>query len=260
MNPRSLTSLAARSALGAFVLCAAAVGDSAAQGGAPRAPAVDPVAVQLLRRSIDYVGSLKQFSAEARNHREDLLPTGNRVDYYMGGRLSFRRPDKYSAQRVGSRVEQELYFDGATLTLFNPPDNVYASRKVSGGYPEMFTFAYDSLGLFIPMSDLVWPNAFPLLMKDVRYATVIAKEVISGVRCTHLLFSRPGVDFQVWVADSGPPFPYQYIVTDNGTPERLSIVTTITSWKVETALADRMFTFVPPKGATAVSFLKPLGD
>jgi hypothetical protein len=259
MNPRCSTTSAARSAIGALALCAAATTGLLAQGEA-QAPAVDPAAMQLLRRSTEYVGSLNQFSAEARNHREDLLASGHRVDYYRGGRLSWRRPDKYFAQHVGSRVEQELYFDGKMLTLFNPPENVYASRKVSGGFPQMFTFAYDSLGLFIPMSDLVWPNAFPLLTKDVRYAAVIGKEVISGVRCTHLLFSRPGVDFQVWVADSGPPFPYQYIVTDNGTPERLSIVTTITSWKVESALADRRFTFVPPKGATAVTFLKPLGD
>jgi hypothetical protein len=259
MNPVTRTFSAPRATLATLALCAAATTGVLAQGKA-QPPAVDPAAMQLLRRATEYVGSLKQFSAEARNHREDLLPTGHRVDYYAGGRVSVKRPDKYFAQRLGSRVEQELYFDGKTLTLFNPPENVYAARKVSGGFPQMFTFAYDSLGLFIPISDLVWPDVFPLLTKDVRFAAVIGKEVISGVPCTHLLFSRPGVDFQVWVADSGPPFPYQYIVTDNGTPERLSIVTTITSWKVESTLADRMFTFVPPKGATAITYLKPLGD
>jgi hypothetical protein len=244
---------------GAIALCAIAISGVVAQGTL-RTPDVDPEAERRLRRSLEYVGSLQQFSAEARNHREDLLPTGQRVDYYVSGRLKLKRPNMYFAQRLGTRVEQELYFDGKTLTLFNPPENVYASRKVSGGYPEMFRYAYDSLGLFVPMTDLAWPDAFPLLMKGVTRAEVIGTEVISGVRCTHLLFSRRDVDFQVWVADSGPPFPYQYIVTDNGIPELLSIVTTITSWKVESNLPAQGFSFVPPKGATAINFLKPLGD
>ena len=259
MNPRNLATSAARRALCALALCAVATTALRAQGE-PQTPKVDPAAVQLLRRATDYAGSLEQFSAEARNHREDLLPSGQRVDYYKGGRFSVRRPNKYFGQRLGSGVDQELYFDGRTLTLFNPSQGVYASRTVSGGFPQMFTFAFDSLDLYVPMADLLWPDAFPLLMKNVTYAAVIDREVISGVRCTHLLFSRPDVDFQIWVADSGPPFPYQYIVTDNGTAERLSIVTTITSWKVESALADRMFTFVPPKGATAITFLTPPGD
>ena len=68
-------------------------------------------------------------------------------------------------------------------------------------------FVRDSLGLIIPISDLVYSNAFPLLMQDVTFAAVVGKAFIGGVKCDHLLFSRPGVDFQVWVADSGKPLP-----------------------------------------------------
>jgi hypothetical protein len=40
---------------------------------------------------------------------------------------------------------------------------------------------------------LVYHNAFTLLMQDVVLASVVGKAVISGVRCDHLLFSRPGL-------------------------------------------------------------------
>ena len=79
---------------------------------------------------------------------------------------------------------------------------------------ETLDFGRESLGLGYPISDLVYRNAFPLLMQDVTLALMIGKEVIAGVECQHVLFSRPGVDFQVWVPTSGAPLPRKYVVTD----------------------------------------------
>ena len=114
---------------------------------------------------------------------------------------------------------------------------------------------YESLGIFIPVSDLVYRNAFPLLMQDVTLAKVVGKTFIGGVKCDHLLFSRPGVDFQVWVADSGRPLPRKYVVTDTGTPALLSVTTVMSDWNVAPAVADARFTFVPPKGTKAITFM-----
>jgi hypothetical protein len=84
---------------------------------------------------------------------------------------------------------------------------------------------------------------------------VVGKAVIGGVKCDHLVFSRPGVYFQVWVADDGEPLPRKYVVTDTGTPERLSITTVISDWNVAPAVADARFTFVPPEGTKPIPFM-----
>ena len=65
----------------------------------------------------------------------------------------------------------------------------------------MIDFARETVGILLPAADLLYRNAFPLLMQDVNLAGVVGKAVIGGVKCDHLLFSRPGVDFQVWVAE-----------------------------------------------------------
>src|SRR4030095_4739435 len=92
-------------------------------------------------------------------------------------------------------------------------------------------------------------------MKDVTFAVLVGKAVIGGVKCDHVLFSRPGVDFQVWVADDGQPLPRKYVVTDTGTPARLSITTVIGDWNVAPAVADAQFPFVPPRGTKPVTFM-----
>jgi hypothetical protein len=218
-------------------------------------PAVDPAATQILRKMTDYLGGLEQFSVQTRNNLEDLLESGHRVDFQISADVTIRRPNKLHAERKGDQVDQAFYYDGQTLTLHNPSDRVYATEPAPGTIEEMLDYVRESLGLIVPVADLVYRNAFALLMQEVSMAVVIGKATIEGVRCDHLLFSRPGVDFQVWVADSGPPLPYKYIVTDTGLFAWMSISTVMSNWNTKPSLDDVRFTFVPPEDASLIGFM-----
>ena len=220
-----------------------------------QAPAVDPVAVQILQRMADYLGSLQQFTVHTQNTLEDVLDSGHRVDLDVYADVTISRPDRLRAERRGELIDQIFFYDGKTLTLFNPSDKVYATEPAPGTIEGVLDYARESLGLTVPVADLVYRNAFPLLMQDVIFAVVVGKTFINGIKCDHLLFSRPGVDFQVWVADGGKPLPIKYVVTDTGTPARVSITTVMSDWNVAPAVGDDRFTFVPPKGANPITFM-----
>ena len=222
----------------------------------PQSAGIDPGAVKVLRGMTDYLGGLKQFSVVALNMREDMLISDHRVDYEVTSKVIVSRPNKFKVERTGHLAGQIFYYDGTTVTLYNPSDKVYASIPAPATIDEMLDFGRESLGLGYPISDLVYRNAFPLLMQDVTLALMIGKEVIGGVECEHLLFSRPGVDFQVWVPTSGAPLPRKYVVTDTGTPELLSITTLMTDWNAAPAAVDSQFRFVPPNGTQAITFVK----
>jgi hypothetical protein len=241
---------AALSALG--VLSLAAIFST---GVWAQTPVVDPAAVGTLQRMTEYLGSLQQFSVNTQNTLEDELDSGHRVDHDISAEVIISRPNKLHAERKGDLIDQVFYYDGKTLTLYNPSDKVYATEPAPATIEGMLDYARESLGLTIPAADLVYRYAFPLLMKDVNLATVVGKAVIDGVRCDHLLFSRPGVDFQVWVADSGQPLPRKYVVTDTATPGRISITTVMRDWNVAPAVSDARFTFAPPQGARRITFM-----
>jgi hypothetical protein len=220
-----------------------------------QAPAVDPAATRILQRMTAYLGSLKQFSVRTQNTLEDELDSGQRVDLDIAASVIVSRPNRLRAERKGDMVDQIFYYDGKTLTLLNPSDKVYATEPAPATIEGMLDYTRESLGLIIPAADLVYRDAFALLMKDVTFAAVVGKSVIGGVRCDHLVFSRPGVDFQVWVADAGGPLPRKYVVTDTGTPARLSVTTVMSDWNVAPAVSDARFTFVPPQGARKIAFM-----
>ena len=211
---------------------------------------------ELLRRALDFLSNLTQFNAQFQSTFEDLLESGHRVDLEISGNVIVNRPNKLRVERYDKLIHQIFYYDGEALTLYNPSDKVYATESVPGTIEEMFHFVRNTFGISVPVSDLLYRNAFQLLIQDVTYAVVIGKEMIGEVQCDHLLFSRPGVDFQIWIADNGTPLPFKYIVTDTATPELLGFSTVMRNWNIAPNISNTLFTFIPPQGTNKIKFMK----
>ena len=237
-------------AAGVLALTVIVCADAGAQS-----PAVDPAAVQKLKQMFEFMDGLQQFSVQTRNVVEDLHVSGHRVDRDMSATVTVKRPNKLRAVRGGGLGEQRFFYDGKTLTLYNPGEKLYATEAAPPTVEKMIDFARETVGVVLPAADLLYRNAFPLLMQDVKLAAVVGRSVIGGVKCDHLLFSRPGVDFQVWVAEGKQPFPCKYVVTETGTPVTLSIATVFSDWNTRPAADDGQFTFVSPKGTEKIRFL-----
>jgi hypothetical protein len=108
----------------------------------------------------EYLGSLRQFSVHTQNTIEDELDSGHRIDYDIPAKVIISRPNKLQAERRGDLTDQVFYYDGKTLTLYNPTDKVYATELAPGTIEEVLDFTRESLGLMIPAADLIYRNAF----------------------------------------------------------------------------------------------------
>ena len=237
--------------LTSLVLVAVAPGAARAQ-----APGMDPRAVKLLHGMTTYLGGLKQFSVDTQNTVEDVLDSGQKIQYDIAASGIVQRPNMMRAERKGDLVNQIWYYDGKMLTLYNVTDKYYATVPAPGTIEEMLDFARESLGLIAPASDLLYRNAFPLLMKAVTTGMVVGKAAIGGVRCDHLAFSGPRVDFQVWIPEAGKPLPRKYVVTDKSVPAQPEYMVLMNNWNVAPNLSEARFTFVPPPGARRTEFMK----
>ncbi len=236
-------------ALGAIML---SMNSTEARAQAAR---VDPAAVEILQRMTKYVSTLEKFSVHAENTFEDVLDSGQRVDFDIAANVVVHRPNQLRAERVGELINQVFYYDGKSLTLYKPSDGVYATQPAPGTIEELLDYVREGLGMNIPVSDLVYRNAFAILIENVQSAVVIGKALIGGRTCDHLAFRRPDVDFQVWVADGNQPLPCKYVVTDTSTPELISTVTVMSDWNVGPTVADSEFKFVAPRGANPIKFM-----
>jgi len=212
-----------------------------------QAPAVDPAAVEILKRMTNFLDGLQQFSVNTHSMIEEMHASKHRVDYDVAASVTVKRPNKMRAARKGGEILNEsLFYDGKTLTVYKPSEKAYATEKGLDTIENMITFVRETAGLLLPSADLLYRNALPLLMQDVTLAVVVGKPVINGVKYNHLLFSRPEVDFQIWIPEGKQPLPARYIVTETGTPALLSISTVLRDWNLAPAVDDAQFKFLPP--------------
>jgi hypothetical protein len=216
---------------------------------------IDPQATKLLKASTDFLARQARFSVETRNSLEVVLTSGQKIQFDHVARQSVQRPNKLRADRAGDLVGQSFYYDGRTLTLVDPADNSYATVAAPATLEEMLDFARTTLDIVAPAGDLIYGNAFDILMTDVTQAFVVGKAVVEGVRCDHLAFRAPHVDWQIWIQEGREPLPRKMVITtrDQEAAPQFSVV--VTRWNLKPTFTAQTFSFKAPRGAKQVEFV-----
>ena len=216
---------------------------------------LDPEAQRILKSATDFLARQKQFSVETRNTLEVVLDSGQKIEFHHTARQSVQRPDKLRVERTGDLVEQRFIYDGRSLTLHDLKNDYYARMSAPDTLEGMLDYARSTLDVVAPAGDLVYANAYDVLMDGVTRSFVVGKSVIEGVRCDQLAFRAPHVDLQMWVQEGHRPLVRRFVITTRDLPNAPQFAVTVTKWDLQPRFGPRTFTFVPPSGARKVEFL-----
>lgn len=88
---------------------------------------------------------------------------------------------------------------------------------------------------------------------------MVGKGVVEGVRCDHLAFRAPHVDWQIWIQEGSQPLPRKIVITTRDVLNAPQFAAVISKWNLAPKLSDAKFRFTPPKDAKRVEFL-PAGS
>ncbi len=250
MTTRNLTASGVVLSLTALVLLIG-LAPAAAQESA-----IEPEATRLLKRMTDYLGGLDRFSVDTDNMLEDVLESGQKIQYDFTTTVHIQRPDKLRAERTGDLLRQVLVYDGKSLTIYNPQDGYFASANAPDNLDDLLHFARDVLDIVPPTGDMVFTEAYDLLMAGVTEGFVVGKSVVGGVRCDHLAFRTSLVDWQVWIADGSKPLPYKYVLTTMDDPAHPQYLVLMSDWDVSPSFDEADFRFDAPAGARQIEFMR----
>jgi hypothetical protein len=220
---------------------------------------IEPQAEKLLKASMAFLAAQKRFSVDTRNTIDVVLTSGQKLQFGAAASASVQRPNKMRAERKGDLVDQVFVYDGKSLTLYNPGQKYYATVGAPGTLDATLDFARTKLDVIAPGGDLLYANAYEILMENVTSGFVVGKAVVEGVRCDHLAFRGAEVDWQIWLQEGKQPLPRKWLITTKdiaGSPE-FEVV--MTKWNLAPNFADGMFDFKPSKGARKVDFLPLIG-
>ncbi len=219
--------------------------------------AIDPEAAQVLRQMSDYLSSLEKFTFRADNTIDTVARSGQQIQLSARVDIAIQRPNRFRVNRKGDNVAQEFYFDGKTLTLYGKGVNYYANMRVSETVDinTALDLAKEEIGVFVPGSDLVYQDAYQVLMEDVNSGMVVGTSTVGGVEVHHLAFRGSEVDWQIWVEKGDKPLPRKYLITSKWMTGAPQFTAVFSKWDTAAKLDDALFTFSPPPKAEEIGFI-----
>jgi hypothetical protein len=219
----------------------------------PPKQSIDPQAVAALERMGAYLRSQQTMRVEGEMTTDDVLPSGQKVQYSGTVQLRVRRPDRLRADVISDRKNEQMFYDGKTFTVFQPRVGYYASFDAPPTLGELVDVAEKRYGLDLPLADLFYWGTEKSPVNELRAATKVGGSTVKGVACEHYAFRQRDVDWEICIEPGGRPLPRKMIITTTTEPTRPQHSMVLT-WDLAPRLDDTDFAFTPPPTAQRIQF------
>jgi len=233
---------------------APASGTSAAAAATPAANAVDPAAIQALRDMGTYLQTLKQFQVVADLSGERVLTDGQKLQHTANAKLDVQRPNKLRAQMRSARSARDLIYDGKTVVMYMPQQKYYSKAPFDANLAQLVERLRARSGVEIPMADLFLWGTPQAPLDGITSAMNAGQDIVDGTLCDQYAFRQGDIDWQIWIATGPRRLPRKLVITNRSDDARPQSVTLI-RWNLNARMADSLFTFTPPAGATDAAFV-----
>ncbi|HEX3905059.1 MAG TPA: DUF2092 domain-containing protein [Polyangia bacterium] len=216
-------------------------------------PAVDPDAIAALQKMGAFLREQQKFSVRASVTTDDLLSSGQKVQFGGTVEMMVRRPDRLRMNVRGDRRDEQIYYDGKTFTLFGERVGYYATFQAPSTLAELKEVTEKRYGIDLPLADLFYWGTEHDGTADITAATHVGVASVEGTACDHYAFRQKDVDWELWIEQGPHPLPRKMVITttsERSRPQHGMVLT----WDLSPQLGDQLFTFAPPPEAHKIDF------
>lgn len=237
------------------VLCSTLAGHIVLAGETSKPGTIEPEADQALRQMSDYLKSLKAFTLRTENTADELALAGSKLQFGQTVNIHVKRPDRLRANAEGDLANQQFFFDGKSITLFNKDKNVYTTLEAPGTIEEALEYAQKTFDLSAPLADLIYPDAYNVLTQNVHSGHYVGLHLVRGIQCHHLVFIQDDIDWQIWIENSQTPLPRKMVITSKWLAGAPQFTALMSYWKTAARLPQDLFIFTPPVTAQKIDII-----
>ena len=245
---------------GALISCETPEGKTnaapqAGKAGAQTAsgPAIDPRADAVLKQMGETLKNASSFRFKAVIFEDQVLSTGLKVQYDKSGVVTVQRPDKLRVEFSKRGDDRIFVYDGRNVTLAAHKRKLYASMAAPPTLDAMFDMLDQKMGMTMLLADFLFSDPYKVLTENALAGTYLGKTTILGLSVHHMIFSHPGLDWQIWVEDGKRAVPRRILLTYVDEEDDPQYVATMSDWDFSPLIARDAFMYTPPAGAEEIS-------
>lgn len=215
----------------------------------------NPAATKALAGMGAYLRTLQSFEITTQSSTDNVTDTGQTLTFAHATRIAVALPNKMRIEVRGGGQNSQLVYDGKNFSIHRSAHQFYALEPAPPTLDAFVGVLARRYNIEVPLADLFNWGLDKDVMGAISAAEVVGQDTIDGVRCNHYAFRQPGVDWQIWIAASGPPLPRQMILTgvkDSARPRHFVRM----SWNVKPAFANATFAIAPPANARRIAIVR----
>ncbi len=201
---------------------------------------------QIVRAMSDRLSRAATFTVDTSDTR-DRTRGGQRVTVRTTRRFAVRRPDRIAIQMAGDS-DLKGWYDGQKITFVSDAERVWARVAGAPTIDETLDRLAERLAMPMPVADFLYSSPYDALIGDGSTGGYVGRESVDGVATRHVAYRHPGVDWDLWVNETGDPLPKRYRVTDKTLTPPRTIEAIFHNWQLDATVAETGFDAVVPAG------------
>jgi len=219
---------------------------SAPTAASAPAAAVDQRALDALNAMQTYIRSLRSFEVTADTVTDSVLDNGQNAALVRQVVIKVKQPDRMRAEITGDGNVIGMVYDGQRFSIFNQKHSDFARQDAPATLTELTPDLLDRRHIDVPFTDLRYWGFGPQGALAPTSARVIGVERIDMRQCTHYVYQKPGVDWELWIQKGPHPLPCKSMITVTAKPSRPRHESTY-HWRVNPAFPASTFVFRPSR-------------
>jgi hypothetical protein len=215
--------------------------------------AVDPDAVEAVKKMGAYLRTLKVFQVHGDITHDDVLEDGLIIQSNSKVDMLALKPDRMRVEVVSDEKHRLYLYDGKTFTAWGMLTNYYATVSAPPTIPELFQQVQEKYDIDLPFIDLFKWGTNEDDINKIKTAIDAGPTTVEGVTCEQYVFHQEGVDWQIWIQLGDYPLPRRLVITtltDEARPQH----TMTLAWNLAPSFNDAAFVFDPPPDAKRILF------
>ena len=219
------------------------------------APLIDSRVREVLDNGCRELSRARTVTYHAEITFDSVLPSDVKLQYAAELKAAIRRPNRLAINYKSDVGAKAIWYDGSTLTIYDPVHRVYASTAVPDSIDAMLAQMAEEKNLSIPMEGFDSNNPCERIYRDVKSGKYIGINDVGGVDCDHLAFSQPEADWQLWIDHTGKPLPRKIVINYKKLPSEPQWAAVLSNWHFNRKLRASLFQPKIPKGVIKTSFI-----
>jgi hypothetical protein len=208
----------------------------------PEHPAIEPIALEMLKATSQRLATAKSMSFTAMTTYESPARNGQPLYYTTLSDVAVQRPNKLRVITPGDGPASEFYYDGQVMMAYAPAAELVAVADAPPTIDEAMKAAYDKAAIYFPFAELIAADPYKNLSEGLTSAFVIGQSHVVGDTITDMVaIANENVQAEVWIG------------INDGLPRMMRV----TNWHLNAATKDADFTSTPALKSPRMQFARP---